>query len=80
MRVGRRLIAVLQGIFQIKYLYAEHVYEWGAEQVCKTRVLHNRGLIASIFQLSYYITFMGAVRCIHLLFIMPRECRASAAY
>ncbi|GJE85679.1 MFS general substrate transporter [Phanerochaete sordida] len=41
------------GIFQIKYLYAEHVYEWGAEQ------------------LSYYITFMGAVRCIHLLFIMP---------
>lgn len=41
------------GIFQIKYLYAEHVYEWGAEQ------------------LSYYITFMGAIRCIHLLFIMP---------
>ena len=24
---------VSQGIFQIKYLYAEHVYEWGAEQV-----------------------------------------------
>jgi hypothetical protein len=23
----------LQGIFQIKYLYAEHIYEWGAEQV-----------------------------------------------
>jgi len=41
------------GIFQIKYLYAEHVYEWGAEQ------------------LSYYITLMGAVRCVHLLFIMP---------
>lgn len=24
---------VIQGIFQIKYLYAEHVYGWEAEQV-----------------------------------------------
>ncbi|CAL1715812.1 unnamed protein product [Somion occarium] len=41
------------GIFQIKYLYAEHVYGWGAEQ------------------LSYYISFMGGARALHLLLIMP---------
>ncbi|KAJ3476132.1 hypothetical protein NLI96_g11375 [Meripilus lineatus] len=41
------------GIFQIKYLYAEHIYGWGAEQ------------------LSYYISFVGAVRAVHLLLIMP---------
>ena len=34
---------LLQGIFQIKYLYAEHVYEWGAEQVmsCLRRLCRN---------------------------------------
>ncbi|KAF9243507.1 major facilitator superfamily domain-containing protein [Melanogaster broomeanus] len=41
------------GIFQIKYLYAEHIYDWGAEQ------------------LSYYISFMGASRAAHLLFLLP---------
>ncbi|KAI0346310.1 MFS general substrate transporter [Trametopsis cervina] len=41
------------GIVQIKYLYAEHMYEWNAEK------------------LSYYITFVGALRAVHLLFIMP---------
>ncbi|TFK47740.1 hypothetical protein OE88DRAFT_1665352 [Heliocybe sulcata] len=41
------------GIFQIKYLYAGHVYGWGAEQ------------------LSYYISFAGGSRAIHLLLVMP---------
>jgi len=41
------------GLFQLKYLYAEHVYEWTAEQ------------------LSYYISFMGAVRASHLLVLLP---------
>ncbi|OCH94865.1 MFS general substrate transporter [Obba rivulosa] len=41
------------GIFQIKYLYAERIYKWGAEQ------------------LSYYISFMGLARALHLLFLMP---------
>ncbi|KAI0353780.1 MFS general substrate transporter [Trametes cingulata] len=41
------------GVFQIKYIYAEHVYSWGAEQ------------------LSYYISFMGFSRAIHLLFLLP---------
>ncbi|THH32789.1 hypothetical protein EUX98_g1421 [Antrodiella citrinella] len=41
------------GVFQIKYLYAGHVYAWGAEQ------------------LSYYISFVGIIRAIHLLFVMP---------
>lgn len=43
------------GLFQLKYLYAEHVYEWAAEQ------------------LSYYISFMGAVRAFHLLVFLPCE-------
>ncbi|TCD67076.1 hypothetical protein EIP91_000589 [Steccherinum ochraceum] len=41
------------GVFQIKYLYAGHVYAWGAEQ------------------LSYYISFVGLIRAVHLLFVMP---------
>ncbi|KAF9223663.1 hypothetical protein BS17DRAFT_781014 [Gyrodon lividus] len=41
------------GLFQLKYLYAEHIYGWAAEQ------------------LSYYISFMGAARAFHLLFILP---------
>ncbi|KAF8839621.1 hypothetical protein BDN67DRAFT_969725 [Paxillus ammoniavirescens] len=41
------------GLFQLKYLYAEHIYDWAAEQ------------------LSYYISFMGAARALHLLFLLP---------
>ncbi|KAF4571304.1 hypothetical protein EYR36_008633 [Pleurotus pulmonarius] len=41
------------GIYQIKYLYAVHVYGWSAEV------------------LSYYISFMGGARAVHLLFILP---------
>lgn len=41
------------GMFQLKYLYAEHIYDWAAEQ------------------LSYYISFMGACRAWHLLFVLP---------
>ncbi|KAI0084119.1 MFS general substrate transporter [Irpex rosettiformis] len=47
------LYLLAMGIFQIKYLYAEHVYHWTAEQ------------------LSYYITFVGGIRAVQLLFIMP---------
>ncbi|TBU42587.1 major facilitator superfamily domain-containing protein [Dichomitus squalens] len=41
------------GMFQLKYLYAEHIYGWGAET------------------LSYYISFMGSARALHLLFVLP---------
>ncbi|EGN98789.1 hypothetical protein SERLA73DRAFT_160454 [Serpula lacrymans var. lacrymans S7.3] len=41
------------GVFQIKYLYAEHVYGWAAEK------------------LSYYISFMGGVRALNLLIVLP---------
>ncbi|KAI0259888.1 major facilitator superfamily domain-containing protein [Gloeopeniophorella convolvens] len=41
------------GIFQIKYLYAEHTFGWGAEQ------------------LSYYISFVGGVRALNTLLLMP---------
>ncbi|KAI0654641.1 major facilitator superfamily domain-containing protein [Cubamyces menziesii] len=47
------LLTSVQGLFQLKYLYAEHVYSWGAEQ------------------LSYYISFMGFSRALHLLLILP---------
>lgn len=62
-----------QGIFQIKYLYAEHVYEWGAEQVGLVASVHriSNGADRAILQLSYYITWMGGVRAVHLLFVMP---------
>lgn len=43
------------GLFQLKYLYAEHVYDWTAEQ------------------LSYYISFLGAVRASYLLVLLPCE-------
>ena len=49
------------GLFQLKYLYAEHVYDWAAEQ------------------LSYYISFMGAVRAFHLLVILPCKSLNSSA-
>lgn len=35
----------MQGLYQIKYLYAEHVYGWGAEQVSL------RAVILSLFAL-----------------------------
>ncbi|KAI6107973.1 hypothetical protein F5141DRAFT_90895 [Pisolithus sp. B1] len=41
------------GLFQLKYLYAEHIYDWSAEQ------------------LSYYISFQGAVRACYLLLLLP---------
>ncbi|KAJ7593229.1 major facilitator superfamily domain-containing protein [Mycena floridula] len=41
------------GIYQLKYYYAVHAYNWGAEQ------------------LSYYISFMGALRASYLLVILP---------
>ncbi|THH21256.1 hypothetical protein EW146_g240 [Bondarzewia mesenterica] len=49
----KSLTVVKQGVFQLKYLYAEHVFGWGAEQ------------------LSYYISFVGGARAVHLLFVMP---------
>lgn len=27
------MCVLLQGVYQLKYLYAEHVYGWGAQQV-----------------------------------------------
>lgn len=41
------------GVYQLKYLYAEHVYGWGAEE------------------LSVYISWMGAVRALVLLWGVP---------
>ncbi|KAF5359873.1 hypothetical protein D9756_003450 [Leucocoprinus leucothites] len=41
------------GLYQLKYLYAEHVYGWGAEQ------------------LSWYISYLGGVRAIALLLVLP---------
>ncbi|EJD49683.1 MFS general substrate transporter [Auricularia subglabra TFB-10046 SS5] len=40
-------------LFQLKYIYAQNVYQWDATQ------------------LSSYISIMGSVRGIHLLFILP---------
>ncbi|KAF8626991.1 hypothetical protein AX15_004579 [Amanita polypyramis BW_CC] len=42
-----------QGVYQLKYLYAEYTYGWGAEE------------------LSYYISFLGGVRVLFLLFMLP---------
>ncbi|KAF7973489.1 hypothetical protein HWV62_14982 [Athelia sp. TMB] len=41
------------GLYNIKYLYAVHVYKWSAGQ------------------LSYFISLLGGLRAIHLLFILP---------
>jgi len=41
------------GAFQIKYMYAVHVFGWSAEQ------------------LSYYISWLGGLRAVHLLFVLP---------
>ncbi|KAF9449523.1 MFS general substrate transporter [Macrolepiota fuliginosa MF-IS2] len=41
------------GLYQLKYLYAEHVYGWGAEQ------------------LSWYISFLGGMRAVALLLVLP---------
>lgn len=51
--IALALNMLASGLFQLKYLYAEHVYDWSAEQ------------------LSYYISFQGAVRACYLLFLLP---------
>jgi len=51
--VAALLIHLAGGVYQIKYLYAAHVYGWGAER------------------LSYYISWVGGLRAIFLLFILP---------
>lgn len=51
--ISLTLHMLASGLFQLKYLYAEHVYDWSAEQ------------------LSYYISFQGAVRACYLLFLLP---------
>lgn len=50
---GLFLLFLAGGVFQMKYLYAEHVFGWGAEQ------------------LGHYISFIGAVRALHTLLLMP---------
>jgi hypothetical protein len=50
---GLFLLLLASGVFQMKYLYAEHVFGWDAEQ------------------LGYYISFVGAVRALHTLLLMP---------
>lgn len=40
-------------IYSVKFLYAEHVFGWGAAE------------------LSYYLSYMGTVRALNLLVIMP---------
>ncbi len=42
-------------MYQLKYLYAEHIYGWGAEQ------------------LSWYISYLGGMRAISLLLVLPCE-------
>jgi hypothetical protein len=54
---------------QIKYLYAGHVYGWGAEQV--GFILARCNMLTSPCQLSYYISFLGSARALNLLFILP---------
>ena len=34
---------IFQGVFQMKYLYAEHVFGWDAEQVRSSRQSANKG-------------------------------------
>ncbi|KAJ3824680.1 major facilitator superfamily domain-containing protein [Lentinula raphanica] len=41
------------GVYQIKYLYVVHTYNWAADQ------------------LSYYISYLGGLRALGLLFILP---------
>jgi hypothetical protein len=50
---GLFLLLLASGVFQMKYLYAEHVFGWDAGQ------------------LGYYISFVGAVRALHTLLLMP---------
>ncbi|KAK7050939.1 hypothetical protein VNI00_005051 [Paramarasmius palmivorus] len=47
------LVMASTGIYQVKYLYAVHVYSWGADQ------------------LSYYISFVGGMRALTLLLLVP---------
>ncbi|KAJ3926366.1 MAG: major facilitator superfamily domain-containing protein [Lentinula lateritia] len=41
------------GVYQIKYLYVVHTYNWAADQ------------------LSYYISYLGGLRALGLLFLLP---------
>ncbi|KAI9510741.1 MFS general substrate transporter [Russula earlei] len=50
---GVFLLFLASGVFQLKYLYAEHVFRWDAEQM------------------GYYVSFIGAVRALHGLLLMP---------
>jgi hypothetical protein len=47
------LVMLSTGVFQIKYLYAVHTYNWAADQ------------------LSYYISYLGGLRALGLLFLFP---------
>lgn len=51
--IALALHMLASGLFQLKYLYAEHIYDWSAEQ------------------LSYYISFQGAIRACYLLLVLP---------
>ncbi|KAI5998873.1 major facilitator superfamily domain-containing protein [Pisolithus albus] len=51
--IALALHMLASGLFQLKYLYAEHIYDWSAEQ------------------LSYYISFQGAIRACYLLLLLP---------
>jgi hypothetical protein len=59
-----------QGVFQIKYLYAEHVFGWNAEQVSAFRQIAKMCPLTAT-QLGYYISLVSAVRALHMLLLMP---------
>ncbi|KAI1783876.1 hypothetical protein LXA43DRAFT_902684 [Ganoderma leucocontextum] len=48
------------GLFQMKYLYAGHIYGWNAEKAS-----------CHAYDCYYYISFMGSSRALHLLFVLP---------
>ncbi|KZV68277.1 hypothetical protein PENSPDRAFT_582643 [Peniophora sp. CONT] len=51
--IGLLCYLLSAGLFQIKYLFAEHMYDWDSET------------------LAYYVSYVGGVRAINMLFIMP---------
>ncbi|KAJ3744437.1 major facilitator superfamily domain-containing protein [Lentinula detonsa] len=51
--VAMFLYMLSTGVYQIKYLYVVHTYNWAADQ------------------LSYYISYLGALRALGLLFLLP---------
>lgn len=57
--VGLLCYLLSAGLFQIKYLFAEHMYDWDSET------------------LAYYVSYVGGVRAVNMLFIMPGECRTA---